>query len=96
MGTSVKEDCKKKSLMDSLDRFRNRRSQLTTLLTISKLLVDKIQRTEGDIKKGESEELKPLPAQRDLVDLFNGVDTDLSILMSEIKDNLESVIDLIE
>jgi hypothetical protein len=89
--------CTKKSLMNSYERLKNKALRFEELAVLSDKLVEKFERTENMPKKGSSNEGKTLISnQSDIIDLFNGINDELDILLNRIGSNVDKVINMID
>lgn len=89
----------KKTLMNAVERLNATANRFDELSKLSERLVAKFERTEDmPCKKTEimeGEECKN-SSQPDIIDLFNGINNRLDILLNKIGNNVERVINMID
>lgn len=87
----------KKTLMNAVDRLATTADRFEELARLSEKLVDKFERTEDMPKKTGGVVDKELKSsQPDIIDLFNGINSRLDILLNRIGSNVEKVVGMID
>ena len=94
----MNEACKaqeRKTLMNAYEHLYARSMQLEEIAALSEKLIDKLNRTDGGIKKEKCLDGKKdqIP---DIVDLFDGISYKLDTLITDIGNNLTKAISIIE
>ena len=87
---------RKKSLMNSLGKLKNKVDKIRNLEKLCEKLLDKFRRTEDLPQKEMLKDVNKISNQLDIVDLFDEIDTNLQGLIDKIENNLSLVIDMID
>lgn len=86
----------KKSLMNAVERLNATANRFDELARLSEKLVDKFERTEDMVKKAEVLDKECKSSQPDIIDLFNGINSRLDLLLNRIGSNVEKVVNMID
>lgn len=86
----------KKTLMNAVERLNATANRFDELARLSEKLVDKFERTEDMVKKTEVLDKECKSSQPDIIDLFNGINNRLDLLLNRIGSNVEKVVNMID
>ena len=88
----------KKTLINAVEQLNVTANRLDEIVKLSERLVAKFERTEDTPRKSEDTggiECKN-SKHPDIIDLFNGINIRLDILLNRIGDNVERVVNMID
>ena len=87
---------KQPTLMDAYEQLNDKRQQLRKLSSLSIVLNEKFNRTEGTMKEGIMMEHPCDVNQPNLIELFMNLADDMQRSINEIGDNTQKIINLID
>ena len=85
----------KRTLLSARMNLQERAKELNDLARMSETLIDKFNRTEGQIKEGKGELMKD-PVQPDLIGMFDDTASEMQKYINIIGNNLEKALSLID
>ena len=83
--------------MNAVEKFKSTADNFDELAYLTEKMVAKFERTEDmPVKTKLVETIEPNNSQPDLIDLFNGINNRLDLLLNKIGSNVEKIIDIID
>lgn len=86
----------KKTLMNSVENLSNTSNNIFDLLRLSEILIKKMERTEGIPEDSPVKVEEKLDHQPTMIDLFDGINDNMSSNISALRRNLQKVIDMVD
>jgi len=83
--------------MNAVEKFKSTADKFDELARLTEKMVAKFERTEDmPVKTKLVETIEPNNSQPDLIDLFNGINNRLDLLLNKIGSNVDKIIDMID
>lgn len=92
----AKCETEKRTLLSARMTLQERAKQLNDLARMSETLMDKFNRTEGQIKEGKGELMPKDPVQPDLIGMFDDTASEMQKYINIIGNNLERALSLVD
>jgi len=83
--------------MNAVEKFKSTADNFDELAYLTEKMVAKFERTEDMLARPEMvENREPNNSQPDLIDLFNGINNRLELVLNKIGSNVEKIINMID